>query len=102
MAKKREYKLKSKVFLWSGDMAAWHFAGIDKKVSAEIKENFGKKAKGFHSVPVEVTVGKTVWGTSIFPDSKSDCYVLPLKAKVRKAEDIWADKTISYKLKIRI
>jgi hypothetical protein len=37
-------------------------------------------------VRVRVTVGGSVWTTSIFPDSKRGAYVLPLKRAVRKAE----------------
>ncbi len=102
MLKKREYKLKEKVILWPGETAAWHFVPVSKKASAEIKENFGKNAKGFRSLPVTVTVGKTSWDTSIFPDSHSGCYILPLKAKVRKVEDIWVGDKLTYSIKIRI
>jgi hypothetical protein len=31
-------------------------------------------------------VGATTWTTSIFPDRKRGCYVLPIKRAVRKAE----------------
>jgi len=102
MSKKREYKITEKVFLWPGETAAWHFVPVPKVVSAEIKENFGAKAKGFRSLPVTVTVGKTNWDTSIFPDSHSGCYILPLKAKVRKAEDIWVGDKLTYSIRIRM
>jgi len=102
MAKRTTYQLKSKVFVWPGEQGNWHFVGVDKKVSAEIKEHFGKNAKGFRSIPVTVTVGKTSWDTSIFPDSKSGQYLLPLKAKVRRAEDIWPEENLKYELKIRV
>jgi lipopolysaccharide export system protein LptA len=37
---------------------------------------------------VKATTGATTWETSIFPDSKRDTYLLPLKAKVRQKEGI--------------
>lgn len=102
MPKRKDFKLKSKVFVWPGETANWHFVGVDTTTSAEIKENFGKHAKGFRSIPVTVTAGKTSWDTSIFPDSKSGQYLLPLKAQVRKKEDIWPDDMLSYTIKIRM
>tara|TARA_B100000508_G_scaffold23261_1_gene16270 strand:- start:4462 stop:4770 length:309 start_codon:yes stop_codon:yes gene_type:complete len=102
MAKKKQYNLKGKVYVWPGDHANWHFVTVDKISSTEIKENFGKNAKGFRSIPVTVTVGKTSWDTSVFPDSHSGCYLLPLKAQVRRKEGIWADEELEYKVKVRM
>lgn len=47
---------------------------------------------------VQVRIGKTTWETSIFPDSRSGVYILPLKAKVRRAEGIRAGDTIAFTL----
>ncbi|MGB7880788.1 MAG: DUF1905 domain-containing protein, partial [Ilumatobacteraceae bacterium] len=44
--------------------------------------------RGFGSVRVEVTVGSTTWRTSIFPDTKSESFVLPVKQAVRLAEGL--------------
>ncbi|MBP9762590.1 DUF1905 domain-containing protein [Patescibacteria group bacterium] len=38
---------------------------------------------------VLVTVGKTMWETSIFPDKKSQSYLLPMKLEVRKRRGLW-------------
>lgn len=94
------YTLKAKVWLYPGDAAAWHFVNIDKKVGAEIKEKHGKRAKGFGSLPVVVTLGKTSWKTSIFPDKRSGTYLLPLKAQVRRKEGIDAGDTIEFNVKL--
>jgi hypothetical protein len=39
-------------------------------------------------VRVRVTVGDSTWSTSIFPDSASSCFVLPIKRQVRKAQEL--------------
>lgn len=85
-----------KVVLWPGETAAWHFVGVTKIVGKEIKEKMGKNTRGFGSVPVKVTVGKTTWQTSIFPDKYSGSYILPLKASVRKKEGIEAGDMLKY------
>jgi hypothetical protein len=98
--KKPIYKLRGKVWLYPG-MAGWHFVSVPKSKSKEIKELFATNLRGFGSIPVNVTIGKTSWQTSIFPDKKSSTYVMPLKADVRKKENIKAGKTINYTIKIK-
>lgn len=85
---KRNYKITSDVWLYPGMAGAWHFVSVSKAASDRIKKEFGNSRRGFGAVKVEVTVGKTKWKTSIFPDAKSGRYILPLKADVRKKEGI--------------
>ena len=89
-----------KMFLYPGEMAAWRFLPVTKKVGMEIKEKFGKGRCGFGSIRVDVTVGETTWKTSIFPDKHSGSYVLPVKAAVRKAEAIEAGERVKYTIKL--
>ncbi len=95
---KSSYTMKEKVWLYPGDMANWHFVTLTKKVGQEIKEKRGKSARGFGSLPVEVSIGKTVWKTSIFPDKRVGSYLLPLKAQVRKKEDIEAGDLVKFSI----
>lgn len=96
MKKRPSFTMTEKLFLWSGDMAAWHFLPVTKNVGVEIKESFGKSARGFGSLPVTVEIGKSKWNTSIFPDKTSGSYMLPVKASVRKAEDIHAGEKVTF------
>lgn len=94
----KKYTIKSKVWLYSGQ-AAWHFIGVPKKESEEIKK--AQKVKvGFGSVPVMVTIGKTRWKTSIFPDKRSGTYLLPIKAEIRKKENIMSEDILSLTIQI--
>ncbi len=34
------------------------------------------------------TIGESRWQTSIFPDTKRNAYLLPIKADIRKAEGL--------------
>jgi hypothetical protein len=97
--KKFKVKIKSKVWLYSG-ASAWHFITIPKKESENIKKIFGKSARGWGSIPVKVTLGKTSWRTSIFPDRKSGTYMLPLKSEIRKKEEILAEDNVKFILEI--
>lgn len=97
--KKNIFKIKSEVWLYPG-MAGWHFLGIPKKQSILIKKYFGSIKRGWGSLPVMVTLGKTSWKTSIFPDKKSGAYLLPLKALVRKKEGVCSGDFVSFVIKI--
>lgn len=99
MHAKKKYKMKAKVWLYPGEVA-WHFVNVDRKQSEALKKKYGQSRRGFGSLPVEVTIGKTLWKTSVFPDTHSGTYLLPLKAKVRAAEDIEAGDTVTFSIKV--
>lgn len=91
--------MKCKVWLYPG-MAGWHFITLPKKYSKEIKDNMDIMKRGWGSVKVIAKVGKTAWGTSIFPDKKSDSYLLPIKLEVRKKENIKFDDFVNISIEI--
>ena len=93
------YTFKAKVWIYAGP-TAWHFVTLPKKLAAEIQMFHGQQKKNFGSIGVAACIGKTQWKTSIFSDTESGSFVLPLKADVRKKENIAAEKTISVALYI--
>lgn len=97
--KANQYKIKEKVWLYPG-ATPWHFVSIPKKESEAIKKKFGALKKGWGSLPVVVTLGKTKWATSIFPEKKTGEYLLPLKAEVRKKEGIMSGDSINFLIEI--
>jgi hypothetical protein len=94
------YKVKGKVWLYPGETGNWHFLTVPKKESAAIKKAFGSLVRSWGSFPVSVTIGKTTWKTSIFPDAKSGTYVLPLKAVVRRKEGLFEGDTITFSFQV--
>lgn len=93
------FKAKGKIWLYPG-MAGWHFVTLPKNTSKDIDFYFSDFKRGWGSLPVLVTVGKTSWKTSIFPDKKIGSYILPLKKEVRKAESIGVGDNINFTLEI--
>lgn len=81
------YSFRTPVWKWQGD-SGWHFATLPFEVTDEIEARTAHVRRGFGSVRVQATIGSTTWETSVFPDTKSESYVLPVKAPVRKAERI--------------
>lgn len=93
-----KYKVRGKVWLWPGEQGAWHFVHVDTKTSETIKAKHARVRRGFGSVRVIATIGKTSWKTSIFPDSRSGTYLLPLKASVRRAEGLSEGDVVTFTL----
>jgi hypothetical protein len=60
----------------------------------------GRTSRGFGAVKVRVKVGKTVWDTSVFPDSETGCYLLPVKKAVRKSEGLLAGDRATFQLEV--
>jgi hypothetical protein len=74
--------------LWEADgTASWVFVTLPPDDSEEIRDLVPDRP-GFGSVRVRVQLGATTWKTSVFPDSKQGCYVLPVKRKVRDAAGV--------------
>ena len=96
-----DFEFTSKLWEYSGK-GSWHFVSVPKEISADIKTFTRHNARGFRTVRVKVKIGNQEWLTSLFPDKKSDCYFLPVKASVRKAESIMDGSTVHAKITILI
>lgn len=86
------FTLSTTLWKYPSESGAWYFVSLSQEISAQIKSQPRPK-KGWGSVRVRATIGKTTWETSIFP-SKEGVYLLPVKASVRKAEDLFENETI--------
>jgi hypothetical protein len=80
--------------------ASWYFVTIDGQTSAEIRYAALGRTGGFGSVRVTVTLGETTWQTSLFPHKDSGGFLLPMKAAVRKAEDVGVGDVVTVRLEV--
>jgi Domain of unknown function (DUF1905) len=78
------FAFKAKVWEYTGK-AAWHFITLPADVAASIRF-LQAGAPGFGMVKVRARIGNSEWKMSVFPDSNSGSYLLPVKADVRKAQ----------------
>ena len=78
----------------------WYFVSLPPEISGDVTEITAGIRRGFGSVRVAVTVGATTWRTSIFPDSKTGAYLLPVNKAVRTAECLHTGDEIRAQLKI--
>ncbi|GII75247.1 hypothetical protein Sru01_02290 [Sphaerisporangium rufum] len=79
----------AELWLWDARRAdTWTFVSLPVDAAEEIGDLAGGRRRGFGSLRVRVTVGRTTWRTSIFPDGARGTYALPIKRAVRTAEGL--------------
>lgn len=83
--------------VWQGP-AAWFFITLPVAESGMIR--LAAPRRGFGSVRVAACIGGSRWTTSIFPDSKSGTFLLPVKAAIRKAEGLAQGDLVAVELSI--
>jgi hypothetical protein len=54
----------------------------------------------FGTLRVVATIGSSTWRTSVFYDTKSSAFLLPLKADVRRKEKLAAGDSVAVALEI--
>jgi hypothetical protein len=87
-----------KIWFWKGP-APWFFVTIPAKQSRDLKAISGLVTYGWGVIPVHVQIGKTEWTTSLFP--KDGNYIVPIRASVRKAENLEEGDNVTIQLEIR-
>ena len=68
-------------------------------VADEVRARSGPR-RGFGSVRVRASIGATTWETSVFPDTKSGSYLLPVKAEARRREGLEDGDTVAVTLEV--
>lgn len=77
---------------------AWFFVTLPPEEAAQIKFMTSHRRRGWGSVRVKVIIGDTQWETSIFPYQEVTSYILPIKATIRKKENITAGDAVTVSL----
>jgi hypothetical protein len=94
-----DFEFEGKIWFWRGP-APWYFVTIPEVYSQEIKAISGSVTYGWGVIPVDVQIGDTRFTTSLFP--KDDLYIVPIKASVRKAEQLEEGDDVTVRLEITI
>lgn len=87
------------LWLWQGK-AAWHFITLPEDESQVIRLAVPRGGRNWGSVRVTATIGESRWQTSIFPDTRRNAYLLPVKADIRKAEGLTVGATVDVRLSL--
>jgi hypothetical protein len=94
-----EIEFNGKIWFWHGP-APWYFITVPEEQSRDLKTISEIVTYGWGMIPVNVRIGKTEWETSLFP--KDDRYVVPIKASVRKAENLEEGDEAAVRLVVRL
>ncbi len=90
---KIKYEFSSKIWQYSSPNG-WHFASLPTEIAKEIRENLKWQEEGWGRLKATAKIGNSKWKTAIWFDTKMNTYLLPLKAEIRKKENLVADKVI--------
>lgn len=90
---------------WTGGTGGtWHFLTIDGAAGEALSgtalmRRMEGLSRGFGSLKVRAHIGDTAFATSVFP-SKSAGWMLPIKAAVRRAEDLAEGDAVTVTLEV--
>ena len=87
----------AEVFEWRGP-SPYYFVEVPEPMCDDLRVAARDVSYGWGVVPVTVQIGATLWTTSLFP--KDGGYLVPLKDRVREAEDIAQDDVVELVLTI--
>lgn len=66
----------------------WYFVSLPPEMSREIRSTLKQEEEGWGRLKATARIGTSEWKTAIWFDTKSNTYLLPLKAAIRKQEKI--------------
>lgn len=92
-----ELAFEGEVWEWRGP-APYHFVSVPDELCDEVRDAAEVVSYGWGMVPVTVSIGATTWTTSLWP--KEGGYVVPLKDRVRHAEQIELGDVVGIELRI--
>ena len=87
------------IWYWRGP-APWYFVTVPEQQSRDLKAILGFVTYGWGMIPVDARIGKTEWKTSLFP--KDGCYIVPIKADIRKAENLEEGTNVIVRIEVHL
>ena len=85
------------IWYWHGP-APWYFVTVPAEQCRDLKAIVGSVTYGWGMIPVHVRIGKSEWTTSLWP--KDGRYIVPIKASVRKAEQLAEGDQVTVRLDV--
>jgi hypothetical protein len=94
-----EIEFDGTIWFWRGP-APWFFVTVPAEQSRDLKAISSLATYGWGVIPVQVQIGSTRWETSLFP--KDDLYLVPIRANVRRAENLDEGDTVTVRLEVKL
>ena len=87
------------LWYWRGP-SPYHFVTVPDELCGELEAASALVSYGWGMVPVTARIGGTEWATSLFP--KDGGYVVPVKDRVRRGEDLAVGDTVRVGLSVAV
>jgi hypothetical protein len=88
----------AKIWFWRGP-SPWFFVTVPEGHSRDLNAISNLVTYGWGMIPVTVRIGKSEWQTSLW--LKDAHYIVPLKASVRKTENLEEGDEVTIHLEVR-
>lgn len=84
------------------EQAGWHFITLPPDLAEQLKDQAAPFRKGFGSLKVKACIAGQRWRTSLFPDSRTNSYLLPVKKAIRTAAGIRAGDEVEVEVDVEL
>jgi hypothetical protein len=74
--------------------AAWHFVSLPNELARELRNVLKSEEEGWGRLKATAKIGNSEWKTALWFDTKAHTYLLPLKAEIRKVENLEIGKNV--------
>ena len=88
-------EITNELIYWRGP-SPFHFVTVPARESKVLQESSAEITYGWGCLPTTATIGDTEFTTSLFP--KDGVYLVPVKNKVRRAEDLELGDIVTVRL----
>jgi hypothetical protein len=85
------------LWYWKGP-APWYFVTVPAQQCHELRAIVPFVTYGWGMIPIQVQIGDSAWTTSMFP--KDGGYVVPVKASIRRTEQLVEGDTVTVQLEV--
>lgn len=93
-----ELAFAGELWYWRGP-APYHFVSVPPDGAGRIRAIAADVTYGWGMIPVSVRIGESAWETALWP--KDGGYVVPIKDRYRKAEQLSLGDTIAVELTVK-
>lgn len=88
-----QFEFTTKIWQHEGP-GGWYFVSLPSGMSTEIRAALRSEEEGWGRLKATARIGSSEWKTAIWFDTKHQTYLLPLKADIRKKENLSRDQEL--------
>ncbi len=94
-----DLEFSGELWFWKGP-APWHFVTVPDEECGALEAASSFVTYGWGMIPVSARICGTAWTTSLFP--KDGRYIVPVKTRVRRAEDLAVGDVVTVRLAVNV